>query len=566
MNMNTVPVAASPVAVEEAAVRMSMTLSGGFLLRNILDLERPEVFVRGLSGEDFFWIVKRIGEDDCLPVLELASEEQWQYLLDLEIWDKDQLNPKETLLWFSRLAEADQERFSSWIITGECDLFSLLLLRTAQVVLKEKDEGDALPPPFFTFDGCFYVKALRAEEQDILEKLLRNLARTDYERYQALLHGLAGIIPAEAEEELYRLRNGRISEHGFLPFEEAVGIYAPLDPSALGDGPPPPLPGTVAYPECRHLIPLSPILIADERGLISRVLSRIDDSGVLDRIRQEFSDICNRIIAAEAPARIGDSGVIARACGRAAAFLKLALNCVCADRADFAEQIIRNHSIQTIFRVGFGFAAALNREASRWRRESWYVSRGWDNDFWGSPWGENLEGLLASRPRFFVGGGSGELYRDFETARDLDEARRRLRHVQALDALLARLSPGLQREVRNTFQPVATFHFLLFNQWACSVLEKEISFSPLEPAEAVRFFKAVRRNDKGPPYPMSGFREIFISDFMQGVSDFEPPMREALAEALSMVWDAFRMEYEFIEEDDLEGRYSPFLLISLPGN
>ena len=41
------------------------------------------------------------------------------------------------------------------------------------------------------------------------------------------------LIPSEIEEELFRLRNVRLAEKGFLPFHEAVGVYQPLQPREL---------------------------------------------------------------------------------------------------------------------------------------------------------------------------------------------------------------------------------------------------------------------------------------------------------------------------------------------
>ncbi len=57
--------------------------SGSQLLNAILDMENPKAFVRSLSEVDFYWLVKRIGEDDALPLLELASTKQWIHILDM---------------------------------------------------------------------------------------------------------------------------------------------------------------------------------------------------------------------------------------------------------------------------------------------------------------------------------------------------------------------------------------------------------------------------------------------------------------------------------------------------
>ncbi|PQP33594.1 hypothetical protein C6A37_12120, partial [Desulfobacteraceae bacterium SEEP-SAG9] len=55
----------------------------------------------------------------------------------------------------------------------------------------------------------------------------------DHSIYQNVLLESSSIIPAELEEEAYRLRNVRLGEKGFLPFDEAISIYQPLSPDDL---------------------------------------------------------------------------------------------------------------------------------------------------------------------------------------------------------------------------------------------------------------------------------------------------------------------------------------------
>ena len=56
----------------------------------ILESPTPARLVQSLAEEDLFWLVRDIGPEDALPVLSLASNDQWQYLLDLELWKKIQ--------------------------------------------------------------------------------------------------------------------------------------------------------------------------------------------------------------------------------------------------------------------------------------------------------------------------------------------------------------------------------------------------------------------------------------------------------------------------------------------
>jgi len=87
---------------------------GGDLLRAILEMDQPEAFVRSLPPDDFFRMVKRIGEEDALPALAAASDEQWQYLLDLETWRRDSLDAPKTLAWLGRLARANATRLAEY--------------------------------------------------------------------------------------------------------------------------------------------------------------------------------------------------------------------------------------------------------------------------------------------------------------------------------------------------------------------------------------------------------------------------------------------------------------------
>ena len=82
-------------------------LSPGDALKRVLDCPDPLHMVQSLPEGDFFWLIKKIGEDDCIPVLRLASEKQWQYLLDLELWDFDRLDLQQSFNWLRMLETAD---------------------------------------------------------------------------------------------------------------------------------------------------------------------------------------------------------------------------------------------------------------------------------------------------------------------------------------------------------------------------------------------------------------------------------------------------------------------------
>jgi len=75
---------ASVPAGEAGIIQELLTLSGTRILEKIFEQDNPQKWVRHIPQEDFFWLVKKVGDDDCSPLLKMASDDQRQYLLDLE--------------------------------------------------------------------------------------------------------------------------------------------------------------------------------------------------------------------------------------------------------------------------------------------------------------------------------------------------------------------------------------------------------------------------------------------------------------------------------------------------
>ena len=535
-------------------------LPGNKILDRILEQENPRKMVQSLSSGDFFWLVKGIGEEDCLPLLELASVDQWQYLLDLEIWRKDRLDVTYTWVWMKRLQQADSRRLVRWLFGEGEALGSYHFFSSIEVVVtSKKDEVYDLPEGFFTLDGIFHIKIIDSEYRETIETIIREMAEADFNRYQAFLSGLAGVLHAEMEEEIHRLRNVRLAEHGFLPSEEAVSVYALLEPEALGVEKKLALTDILLDDEVRAIIPISPLHNAGTKNRLMEAVLKTKDPLFLDRIRLEFAGLCNQIMSAEG-LLVPEFDVLIRTCRKAASYLNLALERLCGREVSKAEQILRGHSLVELFRVGFGLALKMKWEAERWLKESWFHGQGLDAGFWGEPWGGILAGMLERRPQLYAGL-KGEEYRDFEWLSELGECLKVLRRLMVLDGLMARVAEsypideGLMRSSEITFRP------LLFNLWSRLLLGLEPSFSGLSVEQAKRFFERLREGTKRPPYQMDEFEETFVKDFMSYAFDADPEAASILGDTLSLIWQEFSEEYEWVSLRDLDSRYSKFISI-----
>ncbi|MFH0845637.1 MAG: DUF6178 family protein [Pseudomonadota bacterium] len=536
------------------------SLPGAKMLNRIFKLEDPEKFIQDLSLEDFFWLVKMIGEEDSLPLLGLASDDQWQYLIDLEIWSKDRLDLAQSSRWLQRLQMADMNRLTKWLLGPGEILTNYYFINNIDVItFTGRGEAYNVPDGFFTLDDLFYIKVRDPELQDAIETLLRAMASEDFIRYQGLLLGLEGVIPSELEEEMYRLRSLRLAEHGFLPFEEALSVYAPLNPEALGIKTPDRLMDVVFDENLRSLIPVSPLNHTGTQNMLTEVISGISDPVLMDRLRLEFAGLCNQILSADSIS-VKDMDDLKKTCRKAARYLNLALERLSGKDLPLAEQILKNHSLVSIFRVGCGLALKLRWEAEKWLKGSWFQSLGLSAQFWGEYWGGTLACLMKKRPLFYAGA-PGEERRDFEWLSELSESINVLRRLMVLDSLMERLAETYSKDENLFRQREMTFYILLFNLWGRLKLGMEPCFSGIPLREVILLFKKLRSQDKGPPYLMSDWKRAFIQDLMSYISHSEPHVSRILEETLSQVWDQFREEYEWVSLENIDPRYSKYILI-----
>lgn len=538
-------------------VRSLLSLPGGEIVNRILDLEYPEKMVRALSHVDLYWLMKKIGEDDALPLLRLASQEQWQFLLDMETWDRDKLEPKQATLWLDRLFQADPERLPKWFFS-EGELFAYFILSgKIEVQVRNKDEV-VEDEGLFTLDDVYYIGVRDKEHEELIQNLLHSLAEEDYLRYQALMMGLAGTVIAEVEEEMYRRRNVRLAEDGFLPYNEAISIYARLEPDALKSQRR--LPHQPESEPDLPPVPFAPILQVGEKSLMLEAIRPSADPLLFERVLLEFAGLCNQVISADRTT-VSDAEDLIKICRKVAGYINAGLERLSGGNLPACEDYLRNNSLQDIFRVGYTLALEVKWEAERWVKRAWFIRQGFRPGFW-DDWGGTLGGILQKRPLFFEGTSSGKPYREFESTADVERSGEILHRMMAMDRLLENLSSQHPVERRRAKDPLFTFHALLFNFWARKKLDIEPGFAPLSLEEVRNFFRLLRSGIEIPPFRLQRFKETFAEDMAACAGELEPEERHLLGEALRLVWERFSEEYAWVATADLDGKSMKFILTS----
>jgi len=215
-----------------AAERRSiLSLSGKKALDAIIDHPEAHALVHSFAEEDLHFLIHDIGPEDALDLIAMASDRQWDYIFDIESWEKDRINLPAMTQWMSLMIKAAPRRFIEWATNERPNLIEYFLFHSIELVVREHDQDPSdFGDDFITYDDIYYFRipennyAADAEtdfkelHQEVVEQVMTLMAEMDHIFFQETLLRSAGVIPAESEEEAFRLRNFRLAEKGFLPF------------------------------------------------------------------------------------------------------------------------------------------------------------------------------------------------------------------------------------------------------------------------------------------------------------------------------------------------------------
>lgn len=527
----------------------------------IIDSPAPVTLVQSLAEEDLYRLVQDIGYEEALPILALASNEQWQYMLDIDLWQRDRLDGDSVNSWLGLLLRADLDRFMIWGLREQVELVKLHFSRYISVAIREEDQSASdFGEGYFTLDDLFYIRVNKDEYYEVIREFLEGLAEHDLERFQGVLLELAGVIPADVEEDLYRLRNTRLAEKGFLPFEEAIAIYQYLDADSLLEAADEPQ-KVMDAEKIEHPLPVSTSLLIQDRDYFSLSLKRIGDAGLLERLQLEFAGMCNQIISADCIA-VRDRDHLANVVGKACGYLSIGLEKLTKGDANRAAGLLQGHPLQQIFRAGYGLALKLQWEAKKWIKQGWFNRQSLDLHFWGSEWGDMLEGLIRKRPLFCPALlGEGGPCRDFRNLEEITRSQAALEQIKAVDGLLSALFPEtLDAGSISSLHPL-TYRNLILTAWARHYLGPAEGRWSLTVEEMKAFLRKIWKGSSRPYRVDDKIKEAFLEWLQARSGPAAIAGRGAAQHPLDHLFVELQEEYGSVSVDDLDPRYVKHFLV-----
>ncbi|MGD8948687.1 MAG: DUF6178 family protein, partial [Desulfobacterales bacterium] len=471
-------------------------------MERILEHPQPAALVHSFPEQDFYFLINDIGPEDSLPLLALASDRQWEHIVDLDAWQRDRIELTSVTRWMNLLMEADSKRFIRWFLDKKLDFIEFYLFKNIEVRVREHDQDPTeFGEDFFSLDGTYYFRIIEfppenesdkmADERRkrLINRLVEQIAAFDHSTLQHVLLEATHVLPAETEEECFRWRNVRLAEKGFLPFDEAVGIYQSIKPEELKKESTKVLPSPADEPAMAP-VPLYHWRMLKEENYFTRALTKIESQNVLQQIEVEFANLCNQIIVADnksVRAREDLADIVKKVCG----YLSIGLERLSKDSevvdVQKAAALITKYPLHRLFKVGFGGAMDLKWRAEKWLTNCWFAGAGLRLTFWGERWLGVLGGLLIKKPMFYDNYKTGVLYREFASFEDIKITEDIFKQVKAVDDLLSLMTIHLDHPSSYGF---LTYKNLILTLWAKNYLKlQEKKLMPLVLREFQPFFK-----------------------------------------------------------------------------
>jgi hypothetical protein len=352
-----------------------------------------------MEPQEFFWLVKEIGENDAVELLQLASAEQSVFIMDMELWEGWNFSHEKACQWLAYFIEGGEPRVHELLKHLDYEFLQLFLSRELIVGGGIGDQGadeERLADYDHTFDGVFMLTFKDPKHSELIGSFLSMLIKLDNPLYTALMEGVKGDVDLELEEQCYRFRTGRLEDLGFPPLEEALSIYARVNPDTFE------VQGDKKLEPAGEGSFLTPVT-GREETLFSRALALADSATLL----QELNYLVNSAIVAEGNA-LKEPDEMADVAQRVSGYLNIALEKLSGGDERKAAEILNGEPLKRVFQLGYSIVLELKFAAQRVATTD-YAS------------GKLVAGLKSKRPRCYRGLDADGIdgYREFREMQDV---------------------------------------------------------------------------------------------------------------------------------------------------
>ena len=488
-------------------------------VRAIIEHPRADELVRSMDAQAFYGLVTEAGLDQTYDLILMASGEQVQAIVDFDCWTRDQFDIHRLNTWLEILLQADGRQFGE--IMGAMDVEPLVvwLREQCQLFLWETDREliDTIDAPVSTSPDGVYAIIIPEEDQlgPMMRHLLHRLYVWDMDQARRILEAVRWELTSDMVEHAYQLRTSRLGDLGFVPFHEALEVYAVLDPTdwatrvraraADPDAPVIRIPGGSLPPLDTQLQTLEESRFSEHPSLFIRALARLpqvvgpeDAPTVADAVISQFRAVANRVHISDL-GNPGDAEAARRASRITEANLSLGLELSCHDDLALAARALAVVPLKQLHRIGYSTTTKLAQQARGLVERGNLTLTDARASLLSAADTELLDGLLRTRPRL-----TDDPAALFRTMDDVERAARRLGRIAFYElSFFNKLRHARDEVVALAYDrtknatPVETISFrsLFATLLLAAALEGPAHLQPLSLTQLNRAIKQARQDD-----------------------------------------------------------------------
>lgn len=373
---------------------------------------------RHIPAPELWITIKQTGEEDSMDLIRLAHPSQLQHFFDLEWWYRDELDPLSAAYWVMLIGEAGADTAIEWFRQADEDLLVSVLAKFFRVFRTDPDDEGAEPwralKNIWTLDNVYYLNFFDPNLWPTFERFLSVIRDREQMKYYGLLDAIEALPASEREHEALRFRTSRMLDFGYVDFDQAMEIYAPLSDKELdrleneAAGPGSERPGDADSPA-----PEYPLALSEAPPLLGKALSLIRDRTAIEDFKLGLGALTNRILIAD-DMDLSKLESVSRALAKVHSFLEMGLVRWSGADPERAARLIETRHAFHLFRAGYTRVLAAARRAHGFIKDGWPARTGLSLDLLGEG-GGLIRGLVLSRPRFYGGADDkgAPLYREF---------------------------------------------------------------------------------------------------------------------------------------------------------
>ncbi len=398
-------------------------------VRDILDRPDAEGYVQSVDPQLLFRLIRQADWDEARELVPLASPWQVQVFSDLDAWKKDRFNPSKLVPWMQALVDLAPDQKLRTVVRDLDPEIPAMLFKDGLLVGVPDEDGD--PPVEFmnlnyerSLDGQYFLVFPEDEEKAaLLRSLLDRLFDVDRVMAWTLLEAARWELMSQMEEEALRWRSSRLEEFGFVSRDEALEVYAYLDPVELRER----IDSSDFDEKLLNRVKRTnlPVLASGPTSgfFLYEAMESIAEPETAERVLSEFVSVQNRALLADGiePGQLEEAREVAR---RTLGYASLGLDFLSRSDLKAAAELLERVPLRQVFRAGFSLAWKLRKTSLELaKRPTLSLVEGERYSLANPKNAAMLSGLSRMRPMYYSGPGEMDV---FQSQSQVDEVATRL--------------------------------------------------------------------------------------------------------------------------------------------